>query len=478
MANIVGTSGSDNLFGTNSDDIILGSGGTDFIQGNGGADFITGFGSISGNAGSDTYNAVAVSNSDTPEFAGTGVDLGNGNDTLVINFHDEIFNEDNYGIGNYLLGSGSDTAIVSGDLGDADVMLGAGRDKAYVLARGAAKIFMGETPFSGIADQHRDIIFLDGHYDADLHAFGQNDKIALFDTTLTYSELRLRTSFYDENAKTNLKITLPNGAEIQVFKSGSAHLTADNFRLSENTLKVVKDVRLDHEQTLTKALFLSGADETVKAKGKALFLGDGNDTGEGNGQNDNIFGEGGDDTLIGKKGNDRLEGGYGDDRIFGGLGNDTILTGAGADRVFAGAGSDEITIARGASFAHGGGGRDTFIFTDAVAGDTSVAEFGGAVRAKGGRGVDTFSLDVHSGSILIEDFRPAREKIDLTDWFQPGTSASSRKSSVEFMIDRIATVEAATSAPGITGIRIDIGRLDLYLEGLNREDFTIDNFIF
>ena len=66
---------------------------------------------------------------------------------------------------------------------------------------------------------------------------------------------------------------------------------------------------------------------------EGMVLGAGNDTGQGSGSADYIFGMSGNDVLMGQGGNDRLNGGAGNDRLVGGAGNDR-LTGGSEDDVF------------------------------------------------------------------------------------------------------------------------------------------------
>jgi len=66
-----------------------------------------------------------------------------------------------------------------------------------------------------------------------------------------------------------------------------------------------------------------------------------------------LQGSGGADRLYGYAGSDTLDGGSGNDRLYGGLGADTLLGGFGNDRLYGGEGQDILT---------GGSGRDLFIF--------------------------------------------------------------------------------------------------------------------
>ena len=78
-----------------------------------------------------------------------------------------------------------------------------------------------------------------------------------------------------------------------------------------------------------------------------------NDTMNGDGADDLMYGYAGNDTLNGNGGNDRLLGGHGDDTLNGGSGMDVLLGEAGNDRLVGGRGGDTMT---------GGAGIDTFVF--------------------------------------------------------------------------------------------------------------------
>ncbi|PPD40132.1 MAG: hypothetical protein CTY16_18040, partial [Methylobacter sp.] len=76
------------------------------------------------------------------------------------------------------------------------------------------------------------------------------------------------------------------------------------------------------------------------------------DTLNGLGGNDKLYGDSGNDTLVGGLGNDTLYGDGGNDTLNGGLGNDVLHAGAGNDILNSGAGNDRF---------YGDAGNDTFI---------------------------------------------------------------------------------------------------------------------
>lgn len=117
-----------------------------------------------------------------------------------------------------------------------------------------------------------------------------------------------------------------------------------------------------------------------------LYGGSQNDTIDGLGGEDRMFGLAGDDSLSGGAENDWIDLGTGADAAWGDAGNDTILGGAlGIDTIFGGAGDDRILStdfsSSGTFEAYGGKGNDIFILTNI--GDATV---------RGGEGRDVLGL--------------------------------------------------------------------------------------
>lgn len=137
-----------------------------------------------------------------------------------------------------------------------------------------------------------------------------------------------------------------------------------------------------------------------------IYGGPGKDQINGGKGADQIFGNKGHDTITGGDGADTIRGGKGDDEIRGNAGADTISGGKGADQIFGGTGEDEIrgndnndrlfgqngtdTIygGRGADFIDGGNGVD---FVIGGGGDDVVQGGAAADFILGGHGDDTLS---------------------------------------------------------------------------------------
>lgn len=131
-----------------------------------------------------------------------------------------------------------------------------------------------------------------------------------------------------------------------------------------------------------------------RAGSDTISAGDNNDTIYGGTENDVVFARNGSDSLFGGAGDDSLQGGDGSDTIYGeagndriyahhdnassdstanqlygGTGNDTLVGAAAADTLEGGLGNDSLT---------GGGGADSFVFTN-VAGVDNITDFTTAV---------------------------------------------------------------------------------------------------
>jgi Ca2+-binding RTX toxin-like protein len=182
---------------------------------------------------------------------------------------------------------------------------------------------------------------------------------------------------------------------------------------------------------------LSGNDKITgnkyadKIKGFAgkdkLYGGSGNDTLKGGKGKDKLYGEKNDDKLYGGSSNDTLEGGSGkdklygeknDDKLYGGSSNDTLKGGKGKDRLDGGTGNDKL---------FGGSGADTFVFNKKSGKDT-IEDFGG-----------NDVIAITNGINRLRD-------IDFTD----------------------------TKA----GLLIEFGKVDIFLEDLDRKDITLSDFDF
>jgi Ca2+-binding RTX toxin-like protein len=130
--------------------------------------------------------------------------------------------------------------------------------------------------------------------------------------------------------------------------------------------------------------------------------GTGNQTINGDGGNNNLFGGNGNDAINGNGGNDRASGSGGADTIDGGDGNDTVLGGAGADRFIFREGGDDDYIG---DFVRG---QDRIVL-DVNIGSTPIGSFTqlllrigqGSVSTSSGNGALTVNFD-NSDTLVIQ----------------------------------------------------------------------------
>lgn len=474
MAFLVGDTNDDTLIGTKKSDVIIGKGGLDFLRGRGGKDIITGFGEVHGDGGRDQYHAVGMGRDEQLDLSKTTLDLGNGSDFLLLNYHDSREGLE-FGLsGETELGKGSDKLIVAGNMHD-QFVLSEGNDKAYVMSQDAYTSSTGVQIFGSIGkiqsadpDQGTDTLHFDLSGSMEFKVFGEDDRIKLYGTDLDLSDIKNRTVFDDGRLQTNLKIVFDNGVELHVDKAWSGHLTADNISTTTKNLKVVKEVYVGSEEDPVSAVVRSGADENVAAKGRAQFMGSGDDVARGNAKDDRLWGEAGDDALKGKKGNDILDGGTGDDKLIGGKGSDTLIAGAGSDVMVGGGGSDtflfDVEYAGDSNIAKGGNGADTFHFEDAVG------------YVSGGRKTDSFVFRAGGfASIAIDDFNTRREKLDVRDWIEKSDNPN------YVLTHAVTTLNGSDNDFGVEGIRVHLSfgyeSAFVYLEDVNASEFSFDDNI-
>lgn len=112
-------------------------------------------------------------------------------------------------------------------------------------------------------------------------------------------------------------------------------------------------------------LYGGAGNQRIRGKGgdDTLFGGIGEDQLEGSNGTDTLYGENGDDRLLGGNDPDELYGGDGEDEMYGGAGDDVLFGGAGKSFLYGDEGDDTIHLESGAGQADGGTGDDTYILT-------------------------------------------------------------------------------------------------------------------
>lgn len=132
---------------------------------------------------------------------------------------------------------------------------------------------------------------------------------------------------------------------------------------------------------------------------------------------ESFFGGVGDDTILGGKGDETISGGLGFDRLEGRGGNDVLWSRAelmSADEggnLYGGAGDDSLHGGNG----YGGKGDDYIADAGIASGGVGDDVLFRNSHNKGGVGADTFVIQV-GFHVLVADFAPAEDRIDLTDF--------------------------------------------------------------
>ena len=187
-----------------------------------------------------------------------------------------------------------------------------------------------------------------------------------------------------------------------------------------------------------------------------LSGGSGADVLRGGSGADVIQGDGGDDELHGGSGADILNGGSSDDTLYGDAGSDALSGGAGDDALIGGAGNDLLAGGAGDDVLDGGSGNDIL---DGGSGDNVIT---------GGAGADIVQVTDPGGTLVITDFDPTADKLDLTalakvgsldelSIVQSGDSVLITSDSMNGSITiRGATVDEVT-APGVIAVACFVG---------------------
>ncbi len=423
---LFGDSGNDSLYGGNDSDSLFGGADNDSLFGGaandtleGGIDNDTLFGGdgddrLLGDAGNDSLAGDAGNDN---LFGGDGIDSlfgGDGNDSL------------NGGIGADQLFGGNNNDVLFGGADNDRIEGGAGNDQLYGGA-GVDSLLGGAGNDTGFGDEGADRFDLDtGNDFVDYSASGAAVNVNL-------------------NTGTGL-----GGDAAGDTYTGTDGIIGSNFN----------DTMTGFDgQNLTP-----GPDYYINT----FYGGAGNDSMDGRGGDDSLFGGADDDTIIGGAGNDFIDGGTGADSLFGGDNNDTITGGDGADSIDGGngndnlvgdAGNDTITGGAGADSMFGGLGNDRFIVgpgdvvdggEDPGDGDTDVIDLFGSGFTRQTADIVFGGGDNEAGTITFYDLpigTPGRQIIgtmtfDNIERIVPCFTAGSR------VLTSSGAVEVQTLRPG------------------------------
>lgn len=175
-----------------------------------------------------------------------------------------------------------------------------------------------------------------------------------------------------------------------------------------------------------------GGDLIDGGEGKdTLYGGDGDDSLSGGLDRDLLYGDAGNDVLYGGSGHDTLYGGSGRDTLYGNTGNDLIHGDAGSDVIYGGRDDDTIYCGHGddvlyAQFApgpdHVSPYEQNYLYGGA-GDDTLYAAQDGYTEMTGGAGADVMHA-TSGGEMLLADFTPGEDQVDLTGVVPAGTDLS------------------------------------------------------
>jgi Ca2+-binding RTX toxin-like protein len=459
--NLHGGAGNDILYGETGDDILNGDSGNDTLVGGAGNDTYK-FELGSGVDTIDDYNSTGK-NIDTIEFGehidSTGVSfvrVGNDLQIIVLGTNDRLniknyyvnddykieaikFNDgtvwDSKAIASQIesrdtkvgttapdtISGGTSPDIIIGDSGN-DILNGNGGDDILYGGADDDTLNGGDGNDTLTGDEGNDV--LNGGIGNDTYVFKRGfgmDTITDRDTaagnvdTIKFIEGITKDDIEIIRRGNNLEITLKGTAD--VIKISQAAVAASNrierIAFDDGTVININDLNnipvygTSGDDTLNGDInnniikSLEGSD-TVSA-------GDGDDTIYGGSDVDYLYGEAGLDTLYGETGNDFLYGGEENDILYGGEDDDNLDGAEGDDRLYGDSGSDYIEGGDGNDYIEGGDGNDNLIDSS---GNDVFNGGAGNDSLSGSIGNDTYIFDKGYGQDTINDYDETEGNID------------------------------------------------------------------
>ncbi len=350
---IDGGAGDDTINGNDGADTLYGGAGDDTIDGGGGADVIYGDSSIGGDdvtVGTD-YSTIPDPNGGDPiddedDLSG-GVTLDAGTSSVSVSFVDDDLTND-AAVFEY---NNSDTQYTEG-LNDG---AGGSNNAIYLGGPGAPNGGTADTSTTTIAFTSNDTDFTD-------EVSNVNFRINDIDTTSWRDIVTIRA--FDANGNP-VEVTLTGGANMTLSDTDGV---AGNDTATANT-----GTGNANPGTAASSLLVEIAGPVASIEISYGNLGTGGQridvteiffdpipADQSTGYDDTIDGGGGADIIFGELGDDTIDGGSGNDTIDGGTGSDTLDGGSGTDTIDGGRGDDEIRISSGTDTIDGGEGSDTF----------------------------------------------------------------------------------------------------------------------
>lgn len=274
---------------------------------------------------------------------------------------------------------------------------------------------------------------------------------------------------------------VPQSATIS-YEDYVAYFPRDQVSVSERSLAPLPGS--EYADTLTgsdagdRILGQDGSDLIYGGGGGDLLHGgEGRETVYGGAGNDSISGGLDRDVLYGDAGHDYIYGGSGYDRLFGGMGNDTLVGNNGNDVMRGGAGEDVLFGGRGDDTLYGDTGNDVLYAQFApgpghispdehnylfggLGDDTLYAAQDAHTDMSGGEGADEMHAAL-GGAMVLTDFRPGEDLVDLTGVVPKGTDLS-QLMTLQEKPDGIGAAELLLLMPGGASVLFQgLGQADL-----------------
>jgi Ca2+-binding RTX toxin-like protein len=481
--------GDDQIFTGADNDLIAGGDGSDLIVTGGGTDWIW------GDWDSYSVDTAAWQNWSVNETATTD---GNGNTTYSYEVSN-IYTENNDGIGDDLIYSGSGDDVVFGERGNDTVYLEGGDDKAWggegndILTGGDGNDKLnGDNSIDVLAETlHGNDILDGGDGDDELYGMGGSDRLfGGIGADKLYGDgagILMAGDDYLDGGDGNDLLNGGGGADVLLGGTGNdemygessdipANIHGDDYLdggtgddtmfggggndtlLGGDGLDIISaddgddyvDGGADND-TITGGAgndtILGGAGDDIimgEADNDVLFGGDGMDELQGGIGDDSLYGEGDDDTLFGQDGSDTLYGGDGIDNLVGGIGDDILYGDAGDDNLWGEDGNDTLSGGAGNDILSGGAGDDTYYFNVGDGVDWIYEQDAGSLDVLNlGGGVTDYEA-YRTGNNLVLDGLNGMDALVVADWFY---GSSSQLSLINFADGTTWTsTEASTNA--------------------------------
>jgi Ca2+-binding RTX toxin-like protein len=449
-----GGAGNDSLFGGGGVDTLNGDDGDDRLDGGDGGDI------VNGGAGNDTlvYDQAVTSAASFDRLRGDA-----GTDTLLLS--------------NIALGAVT-VNLADGRIYDAGATVGTLATIENVTVAGAQTVVgnLGANVIRGLSATASNNF--SGGFGADtLDGGGGNDTLKGGDGNDTLlggagnDYLLYAESFF---SATNVD-SFDGGIGSDTFVISSFSLGAATINLLSG--KLLDGAALRGTITNVENVQVAGSQNVTGDAGDNVISNtlSGDNIFSGLAGNDTLNGGGGVDRLYGGRGNDTLDGGFGNDRIRGGNGNDTIIGGSGTDNIkgnkgndiingnadrdwiFGDQGKDRLNGDSGADFLYGGSGKD--ILRGGKGADTVDGGIGNDWLIGGGR-ADKFVFKTGYDMDRIKDYTFGVDTLEFTGF---GLSA---------------TQILAAGAQAGTDVVFDMGAGDiLTLLNVNLVDLTVADIL-